>query len=198
MIRLMHPLILASASPRRAALLRQMGLGFTVRVSDVVEIIDPIWTPDEAVTQLAEQKAQAVRPTAPDAWIVGADTIVVLDDADGKPELLGKPTDPADARAMLRRLSGRTHTVHTGFVVIDHSGHVERRASATRVTFAELNDDEIAAYVATGSPLDKAGAYGIQDDLGALFIPRIEGDYYTVVGLPVALLYATLKDMIAR
>ena len=116
----------------------------------------------------------------PGALVLAADTVVVLDG-----DVLGKPPTTADARATLRRLSGRTHTVYTGLALV-HDGRAATDHRATRVTFADLSDAEIDAYVATGSPMDRAGAYGIQDDAGALFVTRVEGDYPAVVGLPAA------------
>lgn len=183
-------LILASASPRRRTLLQMMGLSFNVHPSDIEEVVPEGVAPGVVAQSLALQKAKAVAPLYPDALTLGADTIVVLDG-----EILGKPVDPADACTMLRRLSGRTNTVYTGFALVHpasgrHTAHVE----ATGVTFGAMADQEIAAYVATGAPMDKAGAYGIQDDRGALFISRIEGDFYTVVGLPVHRLYRVLRN----
>lgn len=183
------PFVLASRSPRRRKLLEQMGLAFIVEVSPVEEVIPEGSAPKEIVQQLALEKAEAVARVHPAALILGADTIVVLEGA-----VLGKPRDAPEARWMLHRLSGHTHTVFTGIALVHPSTH--RKVTAyeqTDVTFAELTEREIAAYVATGSPMDKAGAYGIQDDQGALFIPRIDGDYYNVVGLPLHRLYLTLK-----
>ena len=124
----------------------------------------------------------------PGTLVLGADTVVVLDS-----EVLGKPTSKAAARETLGRLAGRSHTVYTGIALI-HGGRCVTAHEATEVTFGPLAEAEIAAYVATGSPMDKAGAYGIQDDLGSLFISRIEGDYFNVVGLPLHRLYRTLLD----
>lgn len=183
------PFILASRSPRRRHLLDLLGFDFTVIASDVPEEVDPSHSPEQIVRSLAKAKAQAVAASHPDALVLGADTIVVLDGT-----ILGKPRDRDDAQAMLRALSGRTHTVYSGIgLICDGSGRSATAAEATDVTFAELSDDEIDAYVATGSPMDKAGAYGIQDDRGALYIERIEGDYYNVVGLPLHRLYRTLQ-----
>lgn len=136
-------------------------------------------------------KAVAVQSEVSEGVVLGSDTSVVVGQA-----ILGKPSDAGEARSMLRALSGRTHTVVTGFALIDiesgtqHVGH-ER----TDVTFRELDDDEIDQYVLGGSPMDKAGAYGIQDDFGAVFIERINGDYYTVVGLPLARVYVALRSI---
>ena len=183
-------LVLASKSPRRKKLLEQIGLDFTVHVSPVDERVSRTVDPSETVQRLATEKAEAVAVHYPESITLGADTIVVLDG-----EILGKPEGPAEAFEMLRRLSGKTHTVFTGIALIHEQSN--RRVSAfeaTYVTFADLDDYEIAWYVATGSPMDKAGAYGIQDDRGALFISRIEGDYYNVVGLPLHRMYRILQE----
>ena len=189
-MRLKAPLVLASASPRRKHLLEQIGLTFTVHPNPAEEVIPEGIPPTEIVEQLAWEKAEPIARMHPEALTLGADTIVVLDG-----DVLGKPSDAAEARTMLRRLSGRTHTVYTGIALL-HPATTKSAVAheSTKVTFAPLSDEEIAAYVATGSPLDKAGAYGIQDDTGALFIPCIEGDYFTVMGLPLHRLYRLLRD----
>ena len=180
--------ILASASPRRKILLRQIGLEFEVRPSGVSEDHDVPQQPAGHVTILSRRKAEAVASGVADAIVVGADTIVVLDGA-----ILGKPEDQADAARMLRLLSGRTHTVFTGFTIIDKpSGRSVTAVETTEVTFRKLTADEIAAYVASGSPMDKAGAYGIQDDYGAVFVERINGCFYNVVGFPLSRFYCEL------
>lgn len=187
-MQLRAPLVLASRSPRRKRLLESLGLRFTVQASGIEETAPSDLTPDALVEHLAQAKAEAVAPAHPGALVLAADTVVVLDKA-----VLGQPADAGEARAMLRRLSGRTHTVCTGLTLVHAAS--ERRATtheATRVTFAALTDAEIDAYVATGAPLGKAGAYGIQNG-GALFIERIEGDYYNVVGLPLRRLYVLLR-----
>ena len=192
-------LVLASASPRRRELLAQAGFAFTVHPAHIPE--DPLEGEDPIayVTRLAREKAQVVfrslstednakqeSDSEPEALVVlGADTTVTLDD-----EILGKPEDAADAARMLRRLSGRTHRVITGVAVVSAQG-VEVAAEATAVRFLTLSDQEIDAYVATGEPMDKAGAYAIQG-LAARWIPRIEGCYFNVVGLPLALVAAML------
>ena len=184
------PLVLASRSPRRRQLLEQLGFSFTVEASPADEAHPADVDSAHALVQhLAERKAAPVAARYPDALVLAADTVVALEG-----DLLEKPTDAAEARHMLSRLSGRRHTVHTGFALC-HAA-TERQvteAAATRVTFGALRPEEIAAYVATGAPLDKAGAYGIQDDLGALFVEGIEGDYYTVVGLPLRRLFLALR-----
>ena len=189
MLALQVPFVLASQSPRRRSLLEQLGLTFSIQPSPAEEIWPDGLPPSAAVEVLALQKAASVATVNPEALTLGADTIVVLED-----EVLGKPADAAEARAMLRRLSGATHTVFTGIALVHPaSGRQIVTHEATAVTFATLHREEIAAYVATGSPLDKAGAYGIQDDHGALFVQRIDGDYYTVVGLPLHRLYSALR-----
>ncbi|SNS30129.1 septum formation protein [Granulicella rosea] len=193
-------LILASASPRRRELLTQAGLTFEVQAAD----LDETPLPDEAaaayVQRLAVEKAQAVhklnahRDTPEDPLIVlAADTtVVVIAETD---RILGKPAHAAEAEEMLTLLSGRTHAVMTGVAAVT-SQRVCSDVEITQVTFNLIKPDEIAAYVATGHPLDKAGAYGIQG-YAARWIPRIEGDYYNVVGLPIARVVALLAEAIA-
>jgi len=188
MLHLRVPLVLASASPRRGALLRGLGLSFETVPADVAEDWPEGAEPAQAVEAIADVKAAAVAAVRTDALVLGADTVVVLAD-----RVLGKPADAAEACAMLRALAGVTHRVCTG-ISLRHGDAVATAHAVTAVTFAELSDHEIARYVASGSPLDKAGAYGIQDDLGALFVDRIEGDYYNVVGLPLRLLYRTIRE----
>ncbi len=179
-------LVLASASPRRRELLGGLGLAFAVRPVDLDETPRPGEEPQPYVLRLAREKAAA--RAAPGELVLAADTIVVLDG-----ELLGKPRDPEDARRMLRRLAGREHTVYTG-VALEEPGTgpsdaVGRRTAAvdaSEVRIAELSDEQIAWYVATGEPLDKAGSYAVQG-LGALLVERIAGNYTNVVGLPLPL-----------
>ena len=185
MFTLQAPLILASASPRRSALLRQLGLAFSVCPTDADETWPRGRPPGAAAQEVAMRKARAL--DAPGAIVLAADTVVVLED-----EILGKPADALEASRTLRRLSGRTHTVVTGLAVRFDDRDATAHAT-TAVTFADLSDAEIEAYVATGSSLDKAGAYGIQDDLGALLVERLEGDYFNVVGLPLRRLYTLLR-----
>jgi len=171
--------ILASASPRRRELLAQAGFCFDVHMSHVDEHICPSWSPSQAVRELARQKAIAVAAQHPECCIIAADTIVVIDG-----QILEKPKDEADATRMLKLLSGREHTVITGVCLMQgEQQHVF--AQKTQVQFYPLGDDVIARYVATGEPMDKAGAYGIQGR-GALLVEGIVGDYFNVVGLPVA------------
>ncbi|HYE59386.1 MAG TPA: Maf family protein [Rhodothermales bacterium] len=183
------PLVLASASPRRHALLRLLGVPFTVSPSEIPEVHVPGTEPSALVQHLALEKALAVAHRVPEALVLGADTVVVHDG-----DVLGKPKDEAEAKSMLTRLSGEAHCVYTGLALV-HLPTTRRLVvhETTDVFFAEMSAAEIEDYVATGSPMDKAGAYGIQDDRGALFIRRIEGDYYNVVGLPLHLLYRTLR-----
>ena len=188
------PLVLASRSPRRQALLTHVGYDFSIVVPDVDEETVPVeLPPDEYVERLALMKAERGADIVEQPSIViGSDTTVVLDG-----EILNKPEDPEHAKEMLRTLSGRTHTVFTGLALVASEQHVVMPAITSRrtdVTFRELDDAEIDAYVAGGSPMDKAGAYGIQDDFGAVFVSRVEGCYYTIVGLPLELLYTTLRS----
>jgi septum formation protein len=181
------PLVLASASPRRVALLRQAGAEFTVADPGP----DRAWPgeaePRHGVRALALEKAKRVAARRPDAVVIGADTVVVL-----RGERLGKPADRGEARAMLRRLHGRTHEVWTGIAVV-RGGEQRTAAECTRVRLARLEEAEIEAYVESGEPLDKAGAYGIQG-LAAQFVRRLDGDYTNVVGLPLARLRAVLAE----
>ena len=180
------PIVLASASPRRRQLLQLLGLAFDVAPADVDETWRNGEPPAVHAERLAREKAEAVR--RPGAVTVAADTIVVVDG-----EILGKPADAAEARAMIARLAGRDHVVHTAIAV----AYGARRASAvvsTRVWFRPLDAAAIAAYVATGEPMDKAGAYGIQG-YGAVLVDRIEGDYFTVMGLGLARLVDLLGEV---
>ncbi len=178
-------LVLASQSPRRSDILRQAGIPFTVRVADVDESVLPGESPRAYVRRLAEAKARAVR-AAPEETVLGADTTVVIDG-----EILAKPVDAADARRMLALLSGRRHEVLTGICLL-RAGDAVCDCATTEVVFAPLSEREIAEYVASGEPMDKAGAYAIQG-LASKFVERIEGDYFNVMGLPVALVYRRLQ-----
>jgi septum formation protein len=181
------PLVLASASPRRVVLLRQAGAEFTVADPGP----DRAWPkgaePRHGVRALALDKARRIAGKRPKAVVIGADTAVVLRGA-----RLGKPRDAAEAVEMLGRLHGRTHEVWTGIAVV-HKGEQRTASECTRVSFARLSAAEIAAYVKSGEPLDKAGGYGIQG-LAGQFVKRIEGDYTNVVGLPLARLRALLAE----
>lgn len=187
------PVVLASASPRRKLLLEQLGMVFSIRPSAVQEETVPLTLhPALYVQTLAAHKARdiAQQPMVPDSVVIGADTIVVHDN-----RILNKPVSAEHAREMLRALSGQTHTVYTGIAIVDStSGRELTDVQQTEVTFRALMDEEIDAYIATGSPLDKAGAYGIQDDFGAVFVERVHGCYYNVVGLPLSLLYQRLRE----
>ncbi len=182
--------ILASGSPRRKELLTQIGLPFTVIPSSAEENIPSGISPDMVVKSLSLLKAADVCKSQPaEALVIGADTIVVADD-----EILTKPKDEADAKAMLRRLSGRSHSVLTGLTVMRaRDGKSVSVAEETSVYFKDLTDEEIASYIRTGEPMDKAGAYGVQG-LGGLFIEKIDGDYYNVVGLPLQRLGRLLQE----
>ncbi len=181
--------ILASQSPRRRELLGQIGIKhFEILVPETDESYDPALTPQEIVCAICRKKALAAQTLAADdkALIITADTMVFLDGM-----RLGKPADKADAARMLRALSGRTHTVCTGVSIV-RGQHIETQAETTAVTFRTLSDAEIAAYIASGDPMDKAGAYGIQGK-PALFVSGIEGDYFNVMGLPLHRLGQMLK-----
>jgi septum formation protein len=193
----MHRLILASASPRRRELLKQAGFTFEVRPAQVNEDPYPDEDPIAYVVRLARHKAKSVlaeiSSDAPvqSAVVLGADTTVTLDG-----HILAKPEDAADAARMLRMLSGRTHRVITGVAVASATG-TEVATEITGVQFLTLTDEEIDAYIATGEPMDKAGAYGIQG-YAAKWIPRIEGCYFNVVGLPLALVSTMLEAVRVR
>lgn len=180
----MSPLLLASASPRRAELLRAAGIRFEVVPADVDERQHDGEDAESYVRRLAAAKASWVAASHPGRAVLGADTTVVVDG-----EVLGKPGDAAEAEAMLERLSGRSHRVLTGVCLIGPDGRAETAVDSTTVEFRPLTNAEIAAYVASGEPMDKAGAYAIQGGAAA-FVTRIDGDYDTVVGLPVALIQA--------
>jgi len=187
-------LVLASESSRRADLLREAGFVFEVLPVRVDESPLPAETPAEMTLRLACAKARAAAPAAatfaPNSCILGADTAVILGGVS-----FGKPSSPADAARMLRALSGRAHIVLTGVCVIRIPGLTERSAvESTSVTFAQLSDDEIDAYVSSGEPFDKAGSYAIQGR-ASRFVTRIEGSYSNVVGLPISLVWALLREL---
>jgi septum formation protein len=192
LIALPAPLVLASASPRRRTLLEQLGLNFRVVVSDFDETTVPTdLAPEDYVQELAREKALQVAQTLSEpAIVLAADTTVVLGST-----ILNKPMDVPDAARMLRLLSNRTHDVFTGIAIVETStGRMTQDFRRTEVRFRELSEAEIAAYIRSGAPMDKAGAYGIQDDFGAVFISEIHGCYYNVVGLPLELVYRRLKE----
>ena len=179
--RTIEPFVLASASPRRRELLIAAGLAFEIIPSDVDESVEGRKQPSDLVIGWAEEKAEAVAALCPGSWILAADTVVVLDGV-----VFGKPADASDAARMLKILSGRVHEVFTGVCLLHKENGVRRvQWASTRVGFKMLTDAEIRAYVATGDPLDKAGAYGIQG-VGAFLIRSVEGSYTNVVGLPLA------------
>lgn len=183
----MASMILASASPRRAELLAQVGVPFTTCPADIDETPLPGEAPDAYVGRMARDKARIVAQQAPGQLVLGSDTSVVLEGA-----ILGKPSDEADARATLKRLSGQTHQVLTAVALIRDA---ECRATLviTDVSFRTLEPDEIDAYLATGEPMDKAGSYGIQG-LGGIFVRELKGSYSAVVGLPLQETAALLAD----
>jgi nucleoside triphosphate pyrophosphatase len=191
-------LVLASASPRRQELLRNAGIPFTVYPSNIPEIPLVGESPRDCAERLAREKALAAFRRHSNKPVLGADTIVVVDGG-----ILGKPDDEADATRMLRLLSGRTHQVITGVCLVGpplrtgnrklRTGFEDTRSETTLVTMTNLTDDDIHAYIATGEPKDKAGAYAIQG-IASRWIPRIEGDHFNVVGLPVALVHRMLQE----
>lgn len=180
-------IVLASASPRRRELLSLITEHFTVCPADADETLRDAPLGEE-VTRLSRLKAEAVRAQYPNAVCIGSDTMVTIDGL-----RLGKPKDADEAASMLRRLRGRTHEVLTGLAVLTPDGGAHTLHTCTRVTFRDFAEDELAAYLATGEPLDKAGAYGIQG-LGGLLVAGIQGDYHNVVGLPVCRLGRMLLD----
>ncbi len=182
----MQNLILASSSPRRKELLENLHLTFTISSSEVDESFDPSLSPEEVVMELAERKAQTVFKENQTAFVIGSDTIVFANN-----QILGKPADDAEAIRMLKILSGKQHEVFTGVAIVSPT-NVTRFYERTEVWFWELTDEEINAYVQSGEPLDKAGAYGIQQ-LGSMLVKKIHGDYFAVVGLPVARTVRELK-----
>lgn len=186
----MREIILASASPRRRELLSLSPLPFTIEPAKGTEPpVDPTLSPEENVLRLAALKAEEVAARHPEALVIGCDTVVAVDG-----DILGKPIDEEDAARMLRALSGREHAVYTGVCLLSPEGG-ERFCERTAVRFRSLSAQEIAWYVSTGEPLDKAGAYGIQER-AAMFIEGIDGDYANVVGLPLCRLMQALSSMI--
>lgn len=188
----MPPFILASASPRRKQLFKMMNIPVTVHPSGIEEKVDENLSPGELVCRLAHQKGTDVAAGYSNAFIISADTVVVH-----QHHVLGKPSDKQGARDMLRRLSGDTHDVFSGVSLINIRDGEETKTvtffERTKVTFSALDSFDIEYYINTNSPMDKAGAYGIQDNFGRFFVKKIEGDYYTVVGFPVHSFYQHLK-----
>jgi len=184
----MKTIILASASPRRKEILEKTGLKFKVDKSGCEEKTDPGMRPHEIARFLSREKARHVAAKYRNALVIAADTLVVL-----RGRLFGKPRNEEDAKEMLKALSGKAHSVITGFTIIDTASNKElSRSVQSKVFFKRLSRDEIAAYIRSGEPLDKAGAYGIQG-LGALLVRRIEGDFFNVMGLPLHALTISLK-----
>jgi len=186
-------LILASASPRRQELLRNAGVEFVVQPSDIPEVPLPEEAPQVFAERVAREKARTVYQRNPGQYVLAADTVVIVDD-----HILNKPENAQDAARMLRLLSGRSHLVTTAACLIGPQAAAngpfeEVRCETTGVTFNRLSDADIQSYIASGEPMDKAGAYGIQG-LASRWIPRVEGCYFNVVGLPVALVYGMLRE----
>ncbi|MBP1533640.1 MAG: septum formation protein Maf [Ruminococcus sp.] len=185
-----YDVILASASPRRKELMQLICPGFRVIPADCGEEVPEAMSAKDVPGFLSYQKCECISKVFPKAVVIGCDTVVTTQDG----IILGKPVDEADAKRMLRMLSGRPHTVDTG-VSISHNGRTETFTETTKVWFRELTDEEIEDYVATGEPMDKAGAYGIQGE-GTLLVDKIEGDFFNVVGLPVSKLAVKLHEML--
>jgi septum formation protein len=181
-------LILASSSPRRSELLRNAGIECRVEAANVPEIHRAGETPEDYVRRLARNKAETVAAKNGGQFVLGADTVVIVDH-----HILEKPESAEHARRMLRMLSGRTHEVTTGVCLIDRAGTADVRAETTLVTFSKLSDDEIKFYVGTGEPIDRAGAYAIQG-FASRWAARVNGNYFNVVGLPVSLVYKMLRE----
>ncbi len=181
-------IVLASASPRRRHLLEMLGIPHVVQPADVDETRLRGEVPEAMAVRLAAAKASAVHVRRPDDLVLAADTVVTIDD-----QVLGKPEDPADAERMLALLSGRGHRVVTGVALALPGGDVRDRYDVTHVWFRELSPELIRSYVATGEPLDKAGSYGVQG-VGAVLIERVDGDFFSVMGLPLRLVVELLED----
>jgi len=180
--------ILASQSPRRRELLTLVGITHEVRPADIDETYLAGEKPAPHAERLARGKCAVIAEREPDALVIGSDTIVVVDG-----EVLGKPKDEGDAAHMLRRLSGRSHIVVTA-VAVAWRGQIRSAVEEVNVTFHSLSDDDIAAYIATREPMDKAGAYGIQG-FGATIVERVDGDYFAVMGLPLQLVIRVLREL---
>lgn len=188
MINTSIPIYLASKSPRRQKLLKQINLNFKSFSVELDEKIYPNEKPFKAVLRLSKEKLNLAKLKVKNGIIITADTIVVLDN-----KIIGKPVNKKDAFKILKSLSGKTHVVYTGYTVYNFNNQKSiSEYEKTKVSFRELTDQEITEYINSGSPMDKAGAYGIQDDFGAVFIKKINGCYYNVVGLPLSKLYHAL------
>ncbi len=186
-------IVLASASPRRARLFSQVGIKYKVDPSDIHESIDESLAPETIVETLARHKAEDVAERNPNSFVIAADTIVCLNG-----NVLGKPENEEEARAYLRQLSDNTHDVYSGVFAGTTAGDsafdsMINFSERPQVTFGSLTEEEIEYYITYGKPFDKAGSYGIQDDFGSLFVKKIEGDYYNVVGFPLHRFYSELK-----
>ena len=185
----MPPYILASQSPRRKILLKQIGLPFRIIPSHIAEVMQPGLSAADNAKKIAAEKAWEVSRKIKKGIVIGADTVVVLDH-----HVLGKPSSKDDAKHMLKLLSGREHSVFTGFALVDvESGKHFSGVEETKVKFRKLEQTEIDNYVASGSPMDKAGAYGIQDDYGAVFVEKVTGCFYNVVGFPLTRFHLALR-----
>lgn len=186
------PIYLASKSPRRKILLKQLGIKFKSFTVDMEELFIHGESPINAVKRLASEKLFEAEKIKSDGILITADTIVVLNN-----EIIGKPKNKKDAKLILEKLSSNKHYVYTGFAI---KNSVSKKKiidyEKTEVTFRELTSNEIKDYIASGSPMDKAGAYGIQDDFGAVFISKINGCYYNVVGLPLSKVYTALNEVV--
>ncbi len=191
LLNIKNEVILASASPRRRLLLNLLGIKFTTEIANINEDDFVSNEPEKIVMELARKKAMEISKKFSDKTIIAADTLVFL-----KGELLTKPIDKIDAYSILMKLSDNTHQVYTGIAIYDpNSLDYTLDFEKTDVTFRQLEENEVLAYIDTGSPMDKAGAYGIQDDFGAVFVSKINGCYYNVVGLPLTKLYMMLKKI---
>ena len=186
-------IILASSSPRRKALFQLVGFEFDVIASEFDESDEEYAIPEVHVLELARKKAIKVAESIEDGIIVGADTIVVLNN-----EIIGKPDNAEHARLMLKKLSGRTHIVYTGYAIVEKpTFKCINEYEKTSVTFRDLSENEIDDYIKTGSPLDKAGAYGIQDQ-GAVFVKKVDGCFYNVMGFPISHFYISLREFLKQ
>jgi septum formation protein len=187
MLSLRYPLVLASGSPRRKQLMTDAGFEFTIETRPTDEVFPATMPADEVAEYLARQKADEFRADLGNRIVLCADTVVILDD-----QILNKPQDEADARRMLSALSGRTHRVRTGVCILTPDETISF-TDETTVLFAPLTDDEITYYIRTCTPFDKAGSYGAQDFIGLVGIDRLDGSFYTVMGLPTHRVYQALK-----
>lgn len=191
----MAQIILASSSPRRRQLLKKLNIEFLVEGSRIKEVVNKNDRPEQIVQKLASDKALDIAGKNRDSLVIGADTIVVFDD-----KILEKPGNREHAFKMLKQLSDNTHHVYTGVAIVknDKAGNIKSKitfSECTEVTFGRLETYEIRSYIDSGGPMDKAGAYGIQDNWGAVFVKKIDGDYYNVMGLPLHHLYHELKNV---